>query len=147
MKFFYNGKKLAHVPEEWSEEMQAAQIAMLQSQGFKPVSNMTEEVFNDIPFALRKPVFKLSEDKESYTMTVNERLLPVRLSQEKLVANEFIASKLETLMGALQADKELQEWWCNSMNYVRGSSVAQKAMIAFGLSQEEMEKIALECIA
>ena len=145
MKFFYNGKKLAHVPEEWNETMQSAQIAMLQSQGFKPVSNMTEEVFNDIPFALRKPVFKLSEDKESYTMTVNERLLPVRLSQEKLVANEFIASKLETLMGALQADKELQEWWCNSMNYVRGSSVAQKAMVAFGLSQEEMEKIALEC--
>ena len=87
MKFFYNGKKLAHVPEEWNETMQSAQIAMLKSQGFKPVSNMTEEVFNDIPFALRKPIFKLSEDKESYTMIVNERLLPVRLSQEKLVAN------------------------------------------------------------
>ena len=35
MKFFYNGKKLAHVPEEWNETMQSAQIAMLQSQGFR----------------------------------------------------------------------------------------------------------------
>ena len=146
MKFFYNGKKLVHVPTEWNETMQSAQIAMLQSQGFKPVSNMTEEVFNDIPFALRKPIFKLSEDKESYTMTVNERILPVHLSQEKLVANEVISSKLETLMSALQADKELQEWWCSSMNYVRGSLVAQKAMSAFGMTQEEMEKIALDCI-
>ena len=145
MKFYYNGKKLVKVPGEWTDEMQSAQIALLVSQGFKPVSDMTEEVTNDIPFAFRKPVFTLSDDKESYTMTVNERPLPVRLSQEKLVANEFIASKLETLMGALQADTELQEWWCNSMNYIRGSSVAQKAMIAFGLSQDEMEKIASNC--
>lgn len=146
MKFYYNGKKLVKVPCEWTEEMQSAQIALLVSQGFKPVTNMTEEVTNDIPFALRKPVFTISDDGESYTMNVQERLLPVRLSQEKLVANESIAEKLPTLMGALQADDELRNWWCNSMNYVRHSSVAHKAMVAFGLTQDQIEKIALECM-
>ena len=146
MKFYYNGKKLVKVPGEWTEEMQNAQIALLVSQGFKPVTNMTEEVTNDIPFALRKPVFTISYDGESYTMNVQERLLPVRLSQEKLVANEVIAEKLPTLMGALQADEELRNWWCTSMEYLRYSPVAHKAMAAFGMTQEEMEKIALECM-
>ncbi|MGN0843668.1 MAG: hypothetical protein ACI4QT_00435 [Kiritimatiellia bacterium] len=127
--------------------MRTAQTALLTAQGFKPVSNMTDEVKNDIPFAIRKPVFRLSEDGESFTMNVQERCLSVRLSQEKLVAHEAIAGKLPTLMSALQADAELQAWWCNSMNYVRHSSVAQKAMEAFGLTQEEMERIALECKA
>lgn len=146
MKFYYNGRKLAKVPEEWSEEMKAAQIALLTAQGFKPVANMEEEVTNDIPFALRKSIYTLKDDGSTYYMAVQERCLPVRLSQEKLVAHEAIAEKLPTLMGALQSDAELQSWWCNSMNYVRESSVAQRAMAAFGLTQEEMEKIALECM-
>lgn len=147
MKFYYNGRKLAKVPSEWSEEMQNAQISLLTEQGFKPVENMEEEVTNDIPFAIRKPIFTITDDHSAYYMAVHERCLPVRLSQEKLVAHEAIAAKLPTLMSALHADAELQSWWCNSMNYVRDSSVAQKAMEAFGLTQEEMEKIALECMA
>ena len=146
MKFYYNGRKLVKVPEDWSEEMRAAQIELLTAQDFRPVVNMEDEVANDIPFALRKPVFRLNEAGTAYTVTIRERYLPVHLSQEKLVAHEAIASKLPALMCALQADAELQAWWGNNMNYVRESAVAKKAMAAFGLSQEAMEKIALECM-
>ena len=145
MQFYYNNQTLVKIPDDWTETVKSAQKQLLESQGFKPVSNMTEDVKNDFPFAIRVPTFSLNEDGTSYTMLVKEQYLPVHLSQEKLLRQEAIASKLDELMEALTADDDLKDWWCNSMNYVRHSGVAKKAAAAFGLTEEQMEQIVKAC--
>lgn len=144
-----NRMTVREVSPDWPTELKTMQTTLLTQNGFLPVTEVGEEC---IPSRFGMPTKSWAEivDGETgivtgYSLTYGFRPNSIRLSQTKLLSVPAIASALQDLMEALQTDVELVEWWCNDMSYVRGSTIAAKAMSVFGLTQEQIETIALSC--
>lgn len=139
-------KTVSKVPGTWAEDIRAAQINLLTGQGFLPVPDY-KPLRTQMPFARVYERFWISDDEKSAVQEIVEEPRPVRLSREKLVAHPAIQSALRTMADALTSDAELASWWTGEAVYLRGSPVAERAMSVFVMTQEQMEKIVLECMA
>ena len=143
-EYYYNKAlaSLVRIPFDWPDVAKTAQRTLLTGKGFKPV-DMTGAKEDDLPFVRYHYDYK--DDGDKYTVESIPVNLYVALSQDKLVRNQHIQSRMEDLMAALSGDSELSFWWANDMRYLRGSPVAEKAMTVFGLTQEDLEQIVKEC--
>lgn len=146
-EYFYNASsgKVAKIPASWDEAVRAAQEELLLSQGYGPVRDY-EPPRSRMPFATVEEVFSANGDG-TYTQTLSETPLPVKLSQEKLLRHPAIQTRLDDLMGSLAGDAELSYWWTSDLRYLRGSPMAQRAMQVFGMTQDQIEQIVLACRA
>lgn len=143
---FWNPSKqqVAVIPAAWDETVRAKQRELLIAQGYLPVDNYRVPR-SQMPFAFVSEHFEVVDG--TVVQTICETPRKVRLSQDKLLRNQAIRARLDHLMGLLSGDSDLANWWANDMCYLRGSPVAKKAMSVFDLTQEQMEKIVLECKA
>lgn len=136
------------ITDDMPEEVKTAQRAIATAQGLLPVSNVTPRP-EPTRFGMYREEFKPVTDEYGGVVGYSQSwvFLPVRvrLSQAKLVADPAIAPMVATLAPMLQQDEKLASWWANDMTYVRGSEMAQKAMEVFGMTQEQIEQIALRC--
>lgn len=145
-EYYYNKTvaSLVRIPSDWPDAAKTAQRTLLTGKGYKPV-DMTGAKEDDLPFVRYHYDYK--DDGDKYTVESVPINRYVALSQDKLVRNQHIQSRMEDLMAALSGDSVLSSWWANDMRYLRGSPVAEKAMAVFGLTQEQMEQIVLACRA
>lgn len=142
---FWNPSKqqVAVIPAVWDETVRAKQRELLIAQGYLQVDNYRVPR-SQMPFAFVSEHFEVVDGAVEQTIVETPR--KVRLSQDKLLRHPAIRARLDHLMGLLSGDSDLANWWANDMCYLRGSPVAKKAMAAFDLSQDEMEKIVRECL-
>lgn len=136
-------QKVAVIPAAWDETFRLKQREILMKQGYLPVDNYRVPR-SQMPFAFVSDHFEIVDG--TVVQTICETPRKVRLSQDKLLRHPAVRSRIEHLMASLSSDEELIDWWANDMCYLRGSPVAKKAMAAFDLSQDEMEKIVRECL-
>lgn len=143
---FWNPSKqqVAVIPAAWDETVRAKQRELLIAQGYLPVDNYRVPR-SQMPFAFVSEHFEVVDGAVEQAIVETPR--KVRLSQDKLLRHPAIRARLDHLMELLSGDADLANWWANDMCYLRGSPVAKKAMSVFDLSQEQMEKIVLECKA
>ena len=136
------------ITDDMPDAVKTAQRAIAAQQGMLPVSNVAPRP-QATPFGVYAekllPVTDEYGGITGYSQSWVFAPVRVHLSQAKLISDEAIAPLLETLAPALSQDPELVAWWANDMTYVRGSAMAQKAMTAFGMTQEQLEAVALRC--
>ena len=89
----------------------------------------------------------MREIAEVSRQVLEETPLPVKLSQDKLLGHPAVQHRLNELMAGIANDPLLFGWWANDMRYLRGSDMAAHAMEVLSLTQEQMEKLVLECKA
>ena len=138
------------ITDEMTDEAKAAQRAIAAAQGLLPVSNATPK---PAPGPFGTYIEKMSPVTDEYGGIVGYsqswefHATRIRLSQEKILTSETIAPILPQLIQAFSSDEQLAGWWANDMTYVRGSAMAQRAMQVLGLTQEQLEQLALRCRA
>ena len=145
--YFYNPqtKTLSKVSGVWPEEVRRTQTEMLSGRGFGEVVGY-EPPKSQMPFAIVSERFEDAGDG-TFRQVLEETPLPVKLSQDKLLGHPAVQNRLGDLMAGIANDSLLSGWWANDMRYLRGSDMAARAMEVLGLTQEQMEKIVLECKA
>ena len=136
------------ITDSMPESVKEAQRSVAAAQGLLPVSNLSERPA-PTPFGVYREVLSPVTDQYGGVIGYSQSwtFMPsrVHLSQAKLVADKVIAPLVETLAPLITQDPDLSAWWANDMTYVRGSVMAQKAMTALGMTQEQIEEIALRC--
>lgn len=155
MELYYkpNGRGGARVciPDGSVPEVVAAQREIAASQGLLPVRVAEGGRPSSDRFGYYAERFVPVTDEAGGTVGYAQRFdyhaVPVRLSQEKLLAHPMIAPRLAGLAPAVAGDAELASWWSGNLTYVRGSAMALKAMAVLGVSQDELERVVLECRA
>lgn len=145
--YFYNPetKTLSKVSGTWPEEVRRTQTEMLAGSGFGEVVGY-EPPRSQMPFAIVSERFEDSGGG-TFRQVLEETPLPVKLSQDKLLGHPAVQHRLNELMAGIANDPLLFGWWANDMRYLRGSDMAARAMEVLGLTQEQMEKLVLECKA
>lgn len=140
--------RICEISDALPEDIKQLKLNLLESDGYLPVSE-SEPMPERSPFVRYVPTYveKLNKSKDvvGYELSYVEQPIPMHLSQDKLLTNDFIKSQLDVMYGVLSNDPDLKDWWLNNMTYVRGSKVALKAMQLFGLTQPQIEEIALAC--
>lgn len=146
-KYFWHPERnnLLTISGAWPDEARKAQETLLRANGFLFVANYKPPK-SQMPFARVTEKFTANDDGTA-TQEIVEEPRAIKLSQEKLLRHPDIAVHLQGLITAISTDTDLSDWWANDMRYLRGSTVAKKAMAAFDMSQDEMEKIVRECLA
>ena len=138
------------IPDGASSEIVAAQTAIAQAKGMKEVISSGERPTPSLfaRYAERiVPEYNDEGDLVRWRRTWKEIPVPVRLSQSKVLAHPVVSAKIKAMINALSSDARLVDWWTRSMNYVRGSEMAELAKKSLGLTQNEIEHIAEECRA
>lgn len=145
--YFYNPetKTLSKVSGTWPEEVRRTQTEMLAGSGFGEVVGY-EPPKSQMPFAIVSERFEAVGDG-TFRQVLEETPLPVKLSQDKLLGHPAVQHRLNELMAGIANDPLLSGWWANDMRYLRGSDMAARAMEVLGLTQEQMEKLVLDCKA
>lgn len=152
MELYYKPNKRGgarvSITDAMPESVKEAQRSVAAAQGLLPVSNLSERPA-PTPFGVYReklsPVTDQYGGVVGYSQSWEFRPNRIRLSQVKLVADKAIAPLVETLAPLITQDPDLSAWWANDMTYVRGSAMAQKAMATLGMTQEQVEEIALRC--
>lgn len=138
------------IPDGSAPEVVAAQREIAAAQGLLPVRAAGERPAGG-RFGIYNERFAPVTDESGTTVAYAQRwefhAFPVRLSQEKLLAHPAIAPRLAELAPSVAGDAELAAWWSGNLTYVRGSAMALKAMAVLGISQDELERVVLECRA
>lgn len=138
------------IPDGASAEIAAAQTAIAEAQGMKEVVDAGTKPAPS-PFARYVerivPEYSDEGDLVRWRRTWKELPMPIHLSQAKVLAHPVVSAKIESMIPALSSDARLVNWWTSSMTYVRGSEMAVLAMESLGLTEAEIEQIALECRA
>ena len=145
--YFYNPqtKTLSKVSGVWPEDVRRTQTDMLIGSGFGEVIGY-EPPKSQMPFAIVSERFE-DNGNGTYRQVLDETPLPVKLSQDKLLGHPAVQHRLNELMAGIANDPLLSDWWNNDLRYLRGSPMAERAMRIFGMTQEQIEKIVMECIA
>jgi len=130
------------IADTMAEEAKEAQRAVAVAQGLLPVANVQPRPAAT-PFGIWHERLLPAADEYGYVMGYTQRWefrpLPIRISQEKFLADETVAKALKKFLKALQADASLAAWWANDTSYVRGSETADLLVKALGLAAEEVE--------
>lgn len=135
--------EVTHISPSWPESARTAQAALLTAHGYLRVIDY-QHLKTQMPFARVSESFRACGD-DTAEQIITETPRPIKLNRDKILRHPVIVRNLQVLMDSLTADQELATWWSTDMRYLRGSPVAKKAMAAFDLTQEQMEKIVLEC--
>ena len=146
-RYFYNASNetIRCVPGSWPDAMRASQIKFLTACGYAEIVDY-DPPKSQMPIAMVRDRIERVEDG-AYHQIVDVTPLPVKLSQEKLLAHPAIAPRITELMESIGSDAQLTDWWCNDLRYLRGSDMAQRAMALFGMDQNQIEQVVKECMA
>ena len=117
-----------------TQEVEAAQIAILVAQGYKPV--VEAERPEDTPYVV------WSADYEDGESTVAESFwsspLVIPLDRTKLLAAVQNAGLLPDAIAVFSQNEDAQAWWADNMTYVEGSPMAEAFRQAFGLTLDQI---------
>lgn len=136
------------ITDDMPEEVKSAQRSIATAQGLLPVSNVSPKPAYTPFGTYRERLLPVTDEYGGVTgYSQSWTFMPARihLSQAKLISDPDIAPLIATLAPMLQQDAQLASWWANDMTYVRGSEMAAKAMEVFGMTEEQVEQIALRC--
>lgn len=136
------------VPDGASGDVASALRAIADAKGMKEVVDAAPRpALSPFMHYVQRIVPEYGDDGDlvRYRRTWKGTAVPVHLSQAKVLANPVVAAKIADRVSELSANKGLVDWWTGNMTYVRGSDTAALAMEALGLTQNEIEQVALAC--
>lgn len=116
------------------EAVVSAQIALLEAQGYKLVSEAQKPATS--PYVIWSASYEDAESvvTESYYATP----VSIKLDRGKLISAVQAAGMLDQAVALFSDNTEAQKWWADSMHYVEGSPMAVAFQEAFGLTLDQI---------
>lgn len=115
-------------------EVEAAQVAILVAQDYKPVIEVERPA--DTPYVTWSAAYEDGDESVTESYWSSARVIP--LDRTKLLAAVQAAGMLDQAVALFADNADAQKWWADSMHYVEGSPMAVAFQEAFDLTLDQI---------